>query len=266
LSRDVTLHLGDCLAVLPTLPAASFDAVVTDPPYGQTNEKYDRGVDPEVWRECYRVCGPNAALLSFAGSPTYHRIASAIEAAGWKVRQMWAWVYGDGMISSAWPAEGFDRLAPAMTPIVYATKGKVLLRLSRDARPWTCHGRRTGRQLSGRSRRSPKLSGEGRWPRSVVASDDADGFEAFVLARGAGQNEPGKGHPNRKPLALMRWLCAKLPPGRILDPFAGSGTTLIAATEEGHVGAVGIERDPEYFAVAQRRVADAAGPLFAEAT
>lgn len=105
-SPDVTLYHGDCVAVLPLLPD-DFGAVVTDPPYGQTNERYD-GADavslrPEVWAACYSACGPNAALVAFAGSPTYHRIASAIEAGGWKVRQMWGWVYRDGMISSAYP-------------------------------------------------------------------------------------------------------------------------------------------------------------------
>src|SRR5580692_2076877 len=123
----IDLRLGDCLAVLPSIPAGMISAIVTDPPYGQSNESYDRGVPPEVWRECYRVAAPNAALLSFAGGPTYHRIASDIEAAGWRVRQMWAWVYRDGMIASAYPREGFDRLAPAMDPICLATKGKVLL-------------------------------------------------------------------------------------------------------------------------------------------
>src|SRR4051812_22276643 len=128
----VTLHRGDCRDVLATLPAGSIGHVVTDPPYGQTNERYDMGVDPAVWRECYRVAADGAALLSFAGSPTYHRIASDIEAAGWTVRQMWGWIYRNGFMTSAYPKEGFDRLAPAFDPIVFATKGKVLLNLERE--------------------------------------------------------------------------------------------------------------------------------------
>jgi DNA modification methylase len=130
----IDLHEGTAEAVLPTLPDASVGHIVTDPPYGQTNEAYDSPVafNPAIWRECYRVAGPNAALLSFTGGPTYHRIASAIEAAGWKVRQMWGWVYRNGFITSAYPAEGVDRLAPAMDPIVFATKGKVLLPLERE--------------------------------------------------------------------------------------------------------------------------------------
>jgi hypothetical protein len=110
---------------------------VTDPPYGQTNEKYDgkhaASMSSGVWRECARIASQNSCVVAFAGSPTYHRIASAIEDAGWAIRQMWGWAYADGMITSAWPKEGFDRLAPAFDPIVFATRGKVLLNLYSNA-------------------------------------------------------------------------------------------------------------------------------------
>jgi DNA modification methylase len=257
---------GDCLDVLPTIPDASVGHVVTDPPYGQTNESYDRGPDPRVWRECYRVTGPDAALVSFAGSPTYHRIASDIEAAGWRVRQMWGWVYRDGLITSAWPKEGFDRLAPAMDPIVFATKGKVLLRVEREGdAAWRKVGGPDVPGLSGRSKGPPSRTGVGRYPRAL-ASDGTPPFEYFALARTHGGATGRTGHPNQKPLALMRWILAKLPTnGRpILDPFAGSGTTLEAARLEGFE-AIGIERMPEYHAIAERRLAAARAeaPLFA---
>lgn len=65
-----------------------------------------------------------------------------------------------------------------------------------------------------------------------------------------------------KPIALMRWLCRLVTPpgGTILDPFMGSGTTIVAAGREGFVG-IGIEMTPGYFAIAQRRVEEDA-PLF----
>jgi DNA modification methylase len=257
---------GDCLEVLPTLEAGSVDAVVCDPPYGQTNESYDGPIafSPDVWRECYRVAKDNAALLAFTGSPTYHRIASAIEAGGWKVRQMWAWVYRDGMITSAYPKEGFDRLAPAMDPIVFATKGKVLLNAERQGEAWSRTPCQSG--YSERSRGQPKPYGRnGRLPRSI-ASDGANPFEFFLLSRTHGGRPDGiSGHPNQKPLALMRWLVSKLPGGTVLDPFVGSGTTLLACHHEGRVG-VGIERDVSYCAIARKRLAEAEAqtPLFAE--
>lgn len=263
---SVRVIQGDCLAVLPTLEAGSVDAVITDPPYGQTNEDYDGpnavSLRPDVWRECYRVAKDGAALVAFAGSPTYHHIATAIEAGGWKVRQMWAWVYADGIITSAWPREGFDRLAPAMDPIVYATKGKCLLRLAREGEnDWVCE-RRTPRRaalsLSSRSSPGQATSGRGHYPKSVVASDGVDGFQYFRLARAGGYRQTD--HPNEKPLALIQWLMSKLPGGLILDPFAGSGTTGIAALQEGH-RAILIEREPAYVDIIHRRLKEHE-PLF----
>lgn len=246
---------GDCLDVLRGMDAGSVDAVVTDPPYGQTNESYDSPVafNPAIWRECYRVARCNAALLSFAGSPTYHRIASAIEAGGWKVRQMWAWVYRDGMITSAYPKEGFDRLAPAMTPICFATKGKVLLGLEREGEPWKLWHDRPGSRLSERSRgKNPVLAAGGHWPRSLVCSEGIDGLQYFALSQNAtGKATEKTGHPNQKPLALMRWLVGKLPGRTVLDPFAGSGTTGIAALAEGR-NAILIEQSAEYVEIARR--------------
>lgn len=236
------------------LADGSVDAIVTDPPYGQSNEAYDSDVAfrPAVWRECYRVAGANAALVSFAGSPTYHRIASAIEAAGWKVRQMWAWIYRDGMITSAYPSEGFDRLSPAMDPIVYATKGKVLLHATRQGDAW----RRT-RKTAGYSERASiatRTEAGGHFPRTVVSDDDVPGFEYFMLGRSnyAARHE-GPAHPNRKPLALMQWLVSRIPGRVILDPFAGSGTTIAAAASLGR-GGIGIELNPEYARMAMRRI------------
>jgi hypothetical protein len=296
------LMLGDCLERMAEIEAGSVTAIVTDPPYGQSNESYDRGVSPEVWRECFRVAGPDAALISFAGGPTYHRIASGIEAAGWQVRQMWGWVYRDGLITSAWPKEGFDRLVPAMDPICYATKGKVLLNLQREGDATWRRGPR-GCNLSARSDGvTAATSGHGRRPRTIFAEADVPGFEYFAHPRARRDPDP-TGHPNQKPLALMRWLVSKLPmpvgtacpechgkgrpawpasvvatscldcggkgrlpaaPAVILDPYMGSGTTLLAALAEGFE-AIGIEDHEPYFRIAESRIAAARTelPLFA---
>lgn len=67
----------------------------------------------------------------------------------------------------------------------------------------------------------------------------------------------GKVHPTQKPIALMKWCIAKLTaPQTILDPFAGSGSTLVASSQMG-IDCVGIERDPEYFDIACKRIEDA---------
>mgnify|MGYP000104774260 FL=1 len=86
--------------------------------------------------------------------------------------------------------------------------------------------------------------------------------KATPAERGAGNT-----WPTVKPLELMRWLCRLVTPkgGRVLDPFHGSGSTLLAAQDEGF-DVVGIDESEEARAIAQRRLDDAAGPLFAGRT
>jgi len=95
----IELHLGDCLEVMKGMPENSVDTCITDPPYelGFMGKKWDNtGVafQPETWAAVYRVLKPGAILLAFGGTRTYHRLACAIEDAGFEIRDTIAWVYG----------------------------------------------------------------------------------------------------------------------------------------------------------------------------
>jgi DNA modification methylase len=82
-------------------------------------------------------------------------------------------------------------------------------------------------------------------------------LRVFTLNRVALMQD-GAVHPTQKPLALIEWCIGFLPDARtILDPFAGSGTLAVAAYRTGRQS-ICIERDPEYFAIACRRVDEAA--------
>ena len=124
-----TLHHGDCLEVLRTLPDASVDAIVTDPPYGLSfmGKRWDYDVPAaEVWVECLRVLKPGGPLLAFAGTRTQHRMAVRIEDAGFDIRDLIAWVYGSGFpkshnLDGAWQGWG-TALKPALEPITVARK------------------------------------------------------------------------------------------------------------------------------------------------
>ena len=253
-----TLINADCLDVLSEINGV--DAIVTDPPYGQTNEKYDHDVPLEVWAACLNAANPNAALVSFAGSPTYHRIASKIENAGWRVRQMWLWIYNDGMMISAWPKDGYDRLAPACDPICYATKGKNLLTIRRegDAKWFRDRTKPTAKETSygeGRTNTKKNNTGFGRFPRTVIAECGVPRLEYFVQSRTSPKlRREMVGHPNQKPESLMTWLVDKMPAGAtVLDPYMGSGTTGIACIRTGRKF-IGIEKDPKHFATAVERI------------
>ena len=96
---------GDCREVMFTLEADSVDAIVTDPPYelGFMGKSWDNSgiaYDIEVWRHALRVLKPGGHLLAFSGSRTYHRMACAIEDAGFEIRDQIMWVYGSGFPKS----------------------------------------------------------------------------------------------------------------------------------------------------------------------
>src|SRR4051812_46986751 len=135
----VTLHAGDCLDVLKAMPENSIDAVVTDPPYHLTsivkrfgsqnaapakgNEAFvrasrgfmgkvwdggDIAFQPELWAEVLRVLKPGGHMVCFGGTRTYHRLACAIEDAGFEVRDAIMWHYGSGFPKSHDVSKGLD--------------------------------------------------------------------------------------------------------------------------------------------------------------
>lgn len=121
--RDVkfTLHNGDCLDVLRTMPENSVDSIVTDPPYGLSfmGKKWDYDVPSEaIWRECLRVLKPGGHLLAFAGTRTQHRMAVRIEDAGFEIRDLIAWVYGSGFPKSLDVSKAIDKAAGAEREVV----------------------------------------------------------------------------------------------------------------------------------------------------
>ena len=133
---------GDCVEAMAALDADSIDAVCCDPPYGiafmaKTWDVAGIAFDPDTWRAALRVLKPGGHLLAFGGTRTYHRLACAIEDAGFDIRDSILWLYGSGFpksldVSKAIDkAAGIDRerwqgwgtaLKPAHEPIVVARK------------------------------------------------------------------------------------------------------------------------------------------------
>lgn len=113
MTDKLTLHHGDCLEVLRSLPDCSVDSIVTDPPYGLSfmGKRWDYDVPSvDVWAECLRVLKSGGHLLAFAGTRTQHRMAVRIEDAGFEIRDMIAWVYGSGFPKSLNIGKAFDKI------------------------------------------------------------------------------------------------------------------------------------------------------------
>ena len=112
----VKLICADVLEGLAGLPDDHFSSCVTDPPYelGFMGKKWDSSgisYSVEMWKEVYRVLKPGAHLLAFGGSRTYHRLACAIEDAGFIIRDQIMWLYGSGFPKSLDVSKGIDKVA-----------------------------------------------------------------------------------------------------------------------------------------------------------
>lgn len=365
----VRILIGDMRERLAELPDASVDSCVCDPPYhltsivkrfgatnaapakvgktgayerasrgfmGQTWDGGDVAFVPETWAEVLRVLKPGAHLVAFSGTRTYHRMACAIEDAGFEIRDQLAWCYGSGFPKSHNQPGGWGTaLKPAWEPIALARKplqgtvaGNIALHGTGALNIDGCRIETTeadtkdiGREIN----RNVRVGGvgykmnvteaetgvqvvrpEGRWPANIIHDGSEEVLAGFPDADGAVSNgrkgaigvfknglgnaeqspgyadsgsaarffycakattdERGEGnnHPTVKPIELMRWLCRLITPvgGTVLDPFCGSGSTLVAADME-QFSAIGCELSPDYAAIAERRVRASAG-MFAE--
>lgn len=137
--ESVIFYLGDSLAVLPSLAENSMDACVTDPPYelGFMGKAWDNSgiaYNVDLWREVYRVLKPGAYLLAFGGSRTYHRMACAIEDAGFEIRDQIQWIYGSGFPKSLDVSKAIDKVGGRPDLIVEIGKA---LKSAREARGMT---------------------------------------------------------------------------------------------------------------------------------
>lgn len=323
---------ADCLDAMRAMEADSIDAIVTDPPYGLVQNKrggsgaasvnlnsphgrsrigtgngpggfmgkeWDSCV-PGVpfWTEALRVAKPGAHLVAFGGTRTFHRLACAIEDAGWEVRDCLSWLYGSGFPKSLNVGSGRGTaLKPAWEPAIIARKplagtvaanvlahgtGAINVDACRiDVEDGAALGRNnkignngwknsSGGKNAQALRIDAGLPQQGRWPANVALDEEAAAMlgepARFFYTAKASRKERGEGntHPTVKPTALMRWLVRLVTPpgGLVLDPFAGSGTTLLAARAEGF-RSVGIEREAEYVDIIRRRLSESRD-LFSE--
>lgn len=107
---------GDCGDVMAALPEEYVDAIVCDPPYdlgfmGKAWDKTGVAFDVDTWKQAMRVLKPGGHLLAFGGTRTYHRMAVAIEDAGFEVRDMVQWLYGTGFPKSMNVGKAIDKAA-----------------------------------------------------------------------------------------------------------------------------------------------------------
>ena len=112
----IRLHNHDCLEVIKMMieDEVFVDSIVTDPPYelgfmGRSWDSTGIAFQKETWELCFKVLKPGGHLLAFSGSRTYHRMAVAIEDAGFEIRDQVMWLYGSGFPKSLNIGKAIDK-------------------------------------------------------------------------------------------------------------------------------------------------------------
>lgn len=192
---SVTLHLGDCLEYMKSMPDKSVDAVITDPPYGVNKASWDTSFPTEWYIDAKRLAPMVVIITGSSGTKDSMRLV------------------GDDFIDTiaAWNLNSL-------------TRGPI---------------------------------GFNNWLAAVVAGQKpkkGNSWNFFEFAvRGSMPN-----HPSPKPIEYMLKLVERTtnPGDTIFDPFMGSGTTGVACVQTGR-NFIGCEIDPTYYAIAERRIAEA---------
>lgn len=130
----IDLRHGDCIEQMRQLKSESVDSIVTDPPYelgfmGKSWDSTGIAYNVKMWDEALRVLKPGGHLLAFSGSRTYHRMACAIEDAGFEIRDQIMWVYGSGFPKSLDVSKAIDKQAGVAREVVGTWKPQGTARL-----------------------------------------------------------------------------------------------------------------------------------------
>jgi len=273
------LFVGDSLDILKKCPDNSIDACITDPPYGMGMEHWDHSVPSvDIWNEVKRVLKPGAFCLSFCSPQLYHRMASAVDDSGLLIKDQIIWMITTKMAKK-------NGLKPAHEPIVVAQKkpegsiqanfdkwGTGVVDTDNNRTPWEGkpptgwikgghqrrtfgkEGKTTGTQKEfGKEDANPK----GRVPMNIVGYFDDPNHQKYFYAPRVTRKERGEfnDHPTPKPISLMTHLVRLFSPtnGTVLDPFCGSGSTGIAALNEGRKF-IGIDLEKHYIDITEKRI------------
>lgn len=210
------LMQGDCFDLMRSIPDASVDMVLTDPPYGmdlkpQRKRGKFHGVKiandatlawaDDLFSECFRVTKNNTASMFFCSHHCISEFIASARRAGFEIKNLLIWDKGQFGMGGNW--------RPCHEMILVCTKGRLVTK-------------------------SNSL-------RSIL------GFKKIHHSKSV--------HPTEKPVDLLRHLIEQpdYNPNVVLDPFMGSGTTGLAAIGEGR-NFIGIEMDAGYFEIAKKRI------------
>jgi len=231
---------GDCLERLQDIEAASMDMVLADPPYGTTACKWDSVIPLEpMWEQLRRVAKPNAAIVMTASQPFTSVLVMSNPGA---FKYCWVWNKkkgGSPLLSKKQPIRVSE-------DVVVFGEGKIFYNpiMERRDKP-VRRGSNTGKKSdTTRNAFTEDRVYTHKYPKNILEISNA--------------NQRGKSHPTQKPVALMEYLIKTYTNEgeAVVDFTMGSGTTGVACVNTGRKF-IGIELDPDYFAIAEKRISEA---------
>jgi site-specific DNA-methyltransferase (adenine-specific) len=234
-----TLHHGDCLNILPTIPAQSVDAIIADPPYGTTACKWDSVIPlAPMWAELKRVIKPRGAIVLFGAQPFTSELITSNR--GW-FKYCWTWDKNRGnghLIARFRPLQQTEDIAVFCNGAT--TYNPVMVPRDKPRK-------------FGKSPSQSEITNKQGFREDYTRPDYEHRFPTNLL-HFSWANRDGL-HPTQKPVDLLRYLIRTYTNAgeTVLDFTMGSGTTGVAALQEGR-RFIGVELDPGYFDISRRRI------------
>jgi len=232
------VHLGNCLDLIGNLEAGSVDLVFCDPPYGVTANAWDTQIDlVKMWPLLWRACAKNAAVVFTAVQP----FASYVVWSEWKhfrYEMIWRKNVATGFLNAKKRPLRihenilvFWRQTPPYFP--QKTTGHPRVRVTPSHRAQSKH--------------SANYGGDNQLMKTTVYDSDERYPTTILEIAGVEQHDKMRRHPTQKPEELAGWFIKSFtrPGAFVLDPCAGSGSTLCAALSLGR-RCVGFDNDPEF--------------------
>jgi site-specific DNA-methyltransferase (adenine-specific) len=230
-----TLHNGDCLQILPSIPSGSIDAIITDLPYGTTACKWDTVIEfAPMWEQVKRVLKPKGAFITTASQPFTSALIMS-NPSMFKYAWVWEKVTGSGLLAKYRPVINHEDI-----PVFSNGSHNYYPILTKRERPITQKMRKKSEAYKYQNYGDERVYTHVN-PKSIITFQNRNGG--------------GKIHPTQKPVALYEYLIKTYTNEgeTVLDIAMGSGTTIEAAERTGR-NSIGIEKDEVIFQSAVLRL------------
>lgn len=248
--KMIDLRLGDCLALLPDIPDKSVSLILADPPYQSTDCQWDKVIPFEsMWEQLNRVIKPNGIIALFGSEPFSTRLRMANMT---YYKYDWYWIKNT---STGFPHAKNKPLKNIELISVFSQGACNHKSLSKNRMTYNPQGllpynvTRTNRRKTGGMIK----------PRPSLTKPYTQAFTNYPKMTLEFENEFGL-HPTQKPVALLEYLIKTYSDegDTVLDFCMGSGSTGVACLSTKRAF-IGFEKDPRYFAIAEKRLLDLSG-------